>query len=114
MSAKEFSDLERDPPARVGSMPRALPPELRAYRRTPVFSHESVPPGLLRDHTTKTGTWALIHVLNGRLRYQVPAWGTDVVLTPEQQGVVAPQVVHSVQPLGEVQFFVEFWSTPDR
>lgn len=41
----------------------ALPPGAQAYKRTPVFTQDTVPAGLLRDHVTREGTWALIHVL---------------------------------------------------
>ena len=40
-----------------------LPAEVQAYRRTPEFTEATVPPALLKAHTTKDGTWALIHVL---------------------------------------------------
>ena len=43
----------------------ALPPGAQAYKRTPVFTQDTVPAGLLRDHVTREGTWALIHVLEG-------------------------------------------------
>ncbi|MFZ0494390.1 MAG: DUF1971 domain-containing protein, partial [Methylocella sp.] len=35
----------------------AIPPGYVAYRRTPVFTRETVPAGLLRSHRTKAGTW---------------------------------------------------------
>lgn len=44
-----------------------LPQGLHAYRRTPEFTETTIPKTLLSAHTTKQGTWALIHVLEGRL-----------------------------------------------
>lgn len=89
-----------------------LPPELQAFRRTPDFTEATVPPALLKAHTTKDGTWALIHVLEGCLRYRIedprrlPA---ETILTPETApGVVEPAILHAVEPLGAVRFFVEF------
>lgn len=88
------------------------PPPLQPYRRTPEFTEATVPPGLLKAHTTKDGTWALIHVLEGRLAYRIedprrPA--SDLVLTPEgPPGVVEPTILHAVTPLGAVRFYVEF------
>lgn len=93
-------------------MTAQLPQAARPYRRTDEFTEATVPAGLLKAHTTKAGSWALIHVLEGRLAYRIldsrrPA--TETILTPEgAAGVVEPTVVHQVQPLGPVRFYVEF------
>lgn len=91
---------------------RGLPAGARPYRRTDLFSEDSVPAGLLKAHTTKEGTWALIHVLEGQLAYHVCDPRRPVsreVLTPEGlPGLVEPTILHRVEPLGPVRFFVEF------
>lgn len=87
-----------------------LPSGLTAYRRTPVFDQDSVPAGLLREHSTKAGVWALIHVLEGRLRYRILDPAEVTVLEPGTPGVVVPQQLHEVAPDGPVRFFVEFHS----
>jgi tellurite methyltransferase len=85
------------------------PADFVAYKRTPEFTAESVPAGLLRDHATKRGVWARIVVLEGELRYQIVSLEVDTVLTPQQGGIVVPEVLHSVEPLGAVRFYVEFF-----
>lgn len=89
-----------------------MPPEARPYRRTDVFTEATLPKGLLKAHTTKDGTWALIHVLEGRLAYRIEdprRPPSAVVLTPEgPPGVVEPTILHAVEPLGPVRFYVEF------
>ena len=89
------------------------PEGLVAYKRTPEFTADTVPAGLLRDHSTKPGVWAHIVVLEGRLRYRCPALGWDQVLESAQPGVVVPEVLHSVEPQGTVRFHVEFLRVPD-
>lgn len=90
----------------------ALPGGLRPYRRTDVFTQNTVPAGLLKAHNTKDGVWALITVLEGELIYRVtdprcPASRT--VLTPHTPpGVIEPTILHAVEPAGAVRFFVEF------
>jgi tellurite resistance-related uncharacterized protein len=88
-----------------------LPPNLEPYKRTSSFSEATVPAALLNEHSTKEGTWGLIHVEEGRLRYAV----TDPrrergewILTREGPGVVEPRIMHRVEPLGSVRFYVEF------
>lgn len=86
-----------------------LPSSFVAYQRTDEFTEASVPAALRRDHTTKTGVWARIIVLEGRLRYRVPSLDVDSVLSPEcEPGIVVPAVPHSVEPVGAVRFYVEF------
>ncbi len=89
-----------------------LPSDARPYRRTDVFTETTVPKALLKAHTTKDGTWALIHVLEGTLAYRIsdPRRPPSVeVLTPATPpGLIEPTVLHEVEPLGPVRFFVEF------
>jgi tellurite resistance-related uncharacterized protein len=93
-------------------MNATLPKNARPYRRTDVFTEATVPAGLLKAHSTKEGAWGLIHVLEGRLAYRVVdprRLSSETILTPETpQGVVEPTILHEVEPLGPVRFFVEF------
>lgn len=85
-----------------------LPSGLVAYRRTPVFDQDSLPAGLRREHRTKPGVWALVHVLEGRLAYRSSEPAGAETLTPGNPGVIRPEQPHEVEPLGPVRFFVEF------
>lgn len=89
-----------------------LPEDFESYKRTQDFTEETVPAGLRADHRTARGVWAKIQVHKGRLRYRVPPLALDVVLTPAEAGIVVPQVLHSVEPIGAVCFFVEFYRAP--
>lgn len=91
-----------------------LPDSFVAYKRTFVFTEESVPAALRKDHSTKTGVWAKINVAEGKLRYRVPALGADMELSQDKIGIVVPEVLHNVEPLGPVHFFVEFYRAPDK
>ena len=92
---------------------KSLPDDVQPCRRTPVFTETTVPTGLLKAHTTKADTWARILVLEGRLRYRILAPTVEeVLLTPEEFGVVEPQVPHEVSPDGPVKFCVEFYRAP--
>ncbi len=92
-------------------------PALKSYKTTPTFTQDSVPAGLLADHSTKEGVWGLIHVSRGKLRYCItdPRRETEErILEPgSEAGVVEPTIVHRVEPLGPVEFHVEFLRTPD-
>ncbi len=86
-----------------------LPSEYAPYKRTAELDQASIPAGLLRDHSTKAGVWGVIHVVAGGLRYIVEApLARELLLDPTTRGVVVPEVLHRVEPVGDVRFFVEF------
>lgn len=87
----------------------ALPGGLSSYRKTPVFTAATVPDGITGDHSTKSGVWALVHVVRGSLRYEIIERGEVYELTPDRPGVVEPETAHKVTPGGGAEFFVEFW-----
>ena len=90
-----------------------LPDGFAPYKRTPEFDETSIPDGLRKQHTTRAGVWAVIHVLSGQLRYVVePPLASERVLDPEHTGIVVPELAHRVEPVGHVRFFVEFHKKP--
>lgn len=88
----------------------ALPAGVTAYKRTPTFDQDSLPAGLRREHRTKAGVWALIHVIEGSLRYRILTPPSEEILTAGTSGVVRPEQPHEVEPIGTVRMFVEFFS----
>ena len=93
---------------------KVLPEGLVAYDRTREFNEQTVPAGLQRRHTTKSGVWGRIVVLEGRLRYRIlEPEIEEQTLTPERAGIVEPANPHEVELLGPVRFFVEFLRAVD-
>jgi tellurite resistance-related uncharacterized protein len=94
-----------------------LPPGLIPHRRTAEFTEATLPAGLRRAHTTKEGAWGLIHMLEGRLAYRITdprRPSSETILTPDDApGVIEPTILHEVEPLGPVRFFVEFLHAPE-
>lgn len=87
-----------------------LPENVNPYKKTATFNQETVPAGLLKAHTTKTGTWGKINIIRGKLLYVIETEPQESIeLSPSKYGVVEPEVPHHVQLLGEVEFFVEFY-----
>ena len=89
---------------------KQLPPTASAYKKTVVFTEDSIPQGLLRAHQTKADTWGRIVVLSGELMYRILEPDVEEVhLSTANPGIVEPQVRHEVQPIGQVSFYVEFY-----
>ncbi len=94
---------------------KRLPDDVVSHRRTPEFSEATVPAALRRRHTTKPGVWGCIRVVRGSLRYRILAPEPEEhLLSPGHPGVVEPEVPHEVEPVGEVRFYVEFFTQPPR
>ncbi len=89
---------------------KSLPGEVAPYRRTSEFTEATLPAGLRRSHTTMQGTWALIHVVEGRVRYRILEPELEEhLLSPEAHGVVEPEVPHELELDGPVRLYVEFY-----
>lgn len=87
-----------------------MPDGLSPIQRTPVFENESIPNALLSEHSTKAGIWAQIVVLKGSIRYVVqPPVSQTFILDETHPGTVAPQILHHIEPVGDVQFYVQLY-----
>lgn len=87
---------------------KKLPKNVIPYKSTPTFTEENVPQGLLNNHSTKAGVWALINIEEGELEYVIESEELHI-LTKNNSGVVEPEVSHHIKPLGKVLFKVEFY-----
>lgn len=89
---------------------KQIPASAKPYKKTPEFTEETVPPGLLKAHQTKEGTWGKIKVTEGKLTYRILEPEIEEVhLSSEIFGVVEPTILHEVEPQGKVRFHVEFF-----
>jgi hemoglobin len=91
----------------------ALPAALVEARRTPLFDAGSLPEPLAVSH--RTTVWATLHVQSGSVRY-VDLEGDDRRDERLDQGdsaVIAPHVLHRVEPSTDAVFYVQFYRRPD-
>lgn len=89
-------------------MPR-LPDSVAEYKRTAIFDEATTPAGLRARHTTKSGVWGEIVVLEGRVLYVLEdEEDASFILRPGLAGPIAPGVPHHVEPYDGGRFFVRF------
>lgn len=84
-----------------------LPTFVRHVRDSAVWNARTMPAGLRRRHRLGRGTWGVIHVQTGVLRFdgeEMPAGATHAI---------PPDVEHEVEPVGHSEFWLEFL-TVDR
>jgi tellurite resistance-related uncharacterized protein len=92
------------------SQMKTIPKDLIAYKKTDIFTEQTVPKGLLNDHKTKEGVWGKINILSGTLEYTIHSSPAQIVeLSADHPGVVEPEVLHHVKPIDSVRFYVEFY-----
>ncbi len=87
-----------------------LPVEVKPYKKTPVFTPENIPKGLLAEHSTKAGTWGVLEVETGTLQYVVTQAGFEESVTIHTGGtaIIAPEHAHYVELSPEAVFQITF------
>jgi tellurite resistance-related uncharacterized protein len=90
------------------------PEGLQLLRTTPEFNEANFPEGIRKDHSTKTGVWGRIIIAEGRMRYvcQAPV-AREFELDSETPGIIPPELLHHVEPLGTLRFCIEFYHRGD-
>lgn len=86
-----------------------LPADLESLRLTESWTEASMPRALRRDHRVATGTWGVLRVEEGSLRFRAatsPVIHRELEAGDEQ--AIPPDVSHAVEVLGAVRFHVEF------
>ena len=101
----------------TGGMPE-LPTAVVQYAQVPAngkyFTATTIPKGLLKEHSTKKGTWGVIRVSQGRLEYQInePTL-RKFEIDRNCQGIIEPKILHQVKSLtADLEFVVEFYRLP--
>lgn len=88
-----------------------FPEDLVEYKRTPEFTQDTIPKGLLKNHTTKLGTWGKVHVLEGALLY-TPEGCDSIRVCAGETASIPPEMLHAVAADGGVHFYVAFCTRP--
>ncbi|MEZ4700493.1 MAG: DUF3565 domain-containing protein [Rhodothermales bacterium] len=89
-----------------------MPDQYVLHQRSPLFDQDSIPPALLKTHQLKPGVWARIHVMEGAIKFcfegdDAPA----ILLDPDHPGVVAPEMPHHVEVVGDVHFYLAIYTS---
>lgn len=86
-----------------------LPETLRLARTTAVWDEHTMPVGLRRSHRVAAGTWGRLTVHAGSLRFHAATRPPiDLEVHSGSMQPIPPDIEHDVQPIGAVQFSIEF------
>jgi len=91
-------------------MMKALPINVVSYKKTPEFTSALVPSKLLHVHSTQSGVWGKIVVVEGTLIYRIlEPIVEEISLSPDCFGVIEPTIKHEVVPQSDSRFYVQFY-----
>lgn len=98
----------------MSRIPKNLPAGLVAYGRSTEFTPETLPAQFKAAHSTKAGTWGLLHVLEGKVLYSLEApQSGELVAAAGYSIVIEPGVLHHVAFVEAGRFYVEFYRAAD-
>lgn len=87
------------------SLRRTMP---QPYRVTAEFDAKTLPAALRREHRTKAGTWGIVRVLEGEVKLTFVEPLSEEILSPGSPGLLRPEQLHFVEPMGRMRMRVEF------
>jgi tellurite methyltransferase len=90
-----------------------LPADLAVVRTTDLWDEATIPAPLQRVHRVAPGTWGVLRVISGELRFSAHTDPPiDVVITAGQAQPIPPSIDHTVTLTGPVQLSVDFLRPP--
>jgi tellurite resistance-related uncharacterized protein len=96
-----------------------LPSNVVEYSTVPrdtYFTIDTIPAGLLKEHSTKEATWGVIRVHQGKLEYTILEPELSVhILDAESDSIaiIEPTMLHQTKGLtNDLKFVVEFYRVP--
>lgn len=94
----------------MAGIPVALPEGLEPYGRSPEFTDVNLPKKLMAAHATKAGTWGVLRVLAGTVRFILEPPETAVVIaSADEEIIIEPGVEHRVSFVTPGRFFITFY-----
>jgi tellurite methyltransferase len=86
-----------------------MPEGLRPKRTTATWDAETMPGALRRDHRVAAGTWGLLEVQHGEVRFRADTSPPiDVLVTADRPQPIPPELDHHVEPSADARFRVTF------
>ncbi len=80
------------------------------YSSTPVFDETTLPAALRARHTTKTGVWGMVRVLEGKVKLTYLEPPSEILLDSNTHGLLIPEQPHFVEPIGKMKMRVDFYT----
>lgn len=79
------------------------------YRISSLFDETTLPRALLGPHALKAGTWGIVRVEEGQVRYREDGISSPRLLEPGTPAIIPPEISHNLELAGPVKLRVEFY-----
>lgn len=89
---------------------KTLPDTVSPYKRTALFTSDTIPAGFLREHKTPEGVWGVLNITKGSLIFCINDTSEKIQLEQSGQVVIAPRMKHHLELNGYAEFYVEFYN----
>lgn len=87
-----------------------LPESVNPYFKSSLFNHQTVPEKLLSEHNLKKGTWGLLCVEKGEVKYFLAQQKEPLsLITSGHCQVIESEVLHYIKPSEDAEFYIEFY-----
>jgi tellurite resistance-related uncharacterized protein len=87
---------------------------VQPYKVSAIWTEETLPQAIRREHRTKEGVWGLLRVLEGEARLHFDGEAEPILVTPQKPALIPPQKTHHVECRGAVRMRVEFYREAPR
>ncbi|MDE2805513.1 MAG: DUF1971 domain-containing protein [Gemmatimonadota bacterium] len=79
---------------------------------SPVFTQDTIPDALQTEHTLASGHWAVVHVLEGSLRFVNLETGDEQLISAPNRVTIRPGLPHRVALEGPLRCRIDFYREP--
>ena len=90
-----------------------MPAGLNPAGSTPLFSQDSIPEALQREHALAPGRWGILHVFSGAVRFVDLESGRGRVARAPDSVIIPPLQPHRLVIGGELSCRIDFFMEPD-
>ncbi len=89
-----------------------IPSSLVPSGSSPIFTDETIPGALQQEHRLAKGTWGVLHVLGGKIRFVDLEPFQERVISAPHHVAIQPEAPHRVAIEGPVEFRIDFFREP--
>ncbi|MYB07391.1 MAG: DUF1971 domain-containing protein [Gemmatimonadetes bacterium] len=93
-------------------MTNQLPDGLVPGGASPVFTQDTLPDALQAEHTLASRHWAVLHVLEGSLRFANIETGKERLISAPDRVTIRPGLPHRVALEGRLRCRINFYREP--
>ena len=91
------------------TLERKLPKNVSYSAQTDVFTAKSIPDKFVKHHNLKAGTWGVLTVKSGSVRYYLEDSKEPLAtIFAGEEHIIIPQESHYVRLSDDAEFFVAF------